>query len=92
LYNKSSLENRLLDTPQDFTLILLNINSFSYINTAYGFDTGNQLLINVADILVEHFDTHSVYRFNSDEYAVLFASNIILSYRSKKISSIFIIT
>ncbi len=72
LFNKSALEKRLREQPKSFTLILLNINNFSYINTAYGFDTGDQLLIKVADELVENFSAHSSYRFNSDEYALLF--------------------
>lgn len=66
LCNKTHLE-KLISSDKNRTLILLNVNNFSYINTAYGFETGDRLLIKLADILKNNFATHSTCRINSDE-------------------------
>tara|TARA_R110000744_G_scaffold350223_1_gene455868 strand:+ start:273 stop:2039 length:1767 start_codon:yes stop_codon:yes gene_type:complete len=89
LYNKSSLEKHLFKNQQDFTLILLNINNFSYINTAYGFDTGDHLLINIAGTLVDNFNAHNVYRLNSDEYALLFGGDLDIELQIQEIQQYF---
>ncbi len=75
LFNKTYLEH-LINTDGEFTLILLNINNFSYINTAYGFDLGDQLLVKIAKIFETNFDANSTHRFNSDEFALLFNKKI----------------
>jgi PAS domain S-box-containing protein/diguanylate cyclase (GGDEF)-like protein len=75
LYNKSYLE-QLLGEHKNKTLILLNVNNFSYINTAYGFEVGDKLLIRIAKILEENFSTEATCRINSDEYALLFDKKI----------------
>jgi len=89
LYNKSALEKHLREHQKNFTLILLNINNFSYINTAYGFDVGDQLLIKIAEELVENFGAHSSYRFNSDEYALLFNIGIDIEGQIQQIQQYF---
>jgi len=71
LYNKTYLEKVLASTEENATLILLNVNNFSYINTAYGFSVGDQLLIQVADTLKSKFEADSVFRLNSDEFAFI---------------------
>jgi PAS domain S-box-containing protein/diguanylate cyclase (GGDEF)-like protein len=75
LYNKSHLE-RLLNTQKQKTLLLLNVNNFSYINTAYGFEVGDKLLIKLANILQNNFDTDITCRINSDEFALFFNDTI----------------
>ena len=50
LYNKAYLE-KLVSSNNLQTLILLNVNNFSYINTAYGFKVGDKLLKEIANIL-----------------------------------------
>ncbi len=75
LHNKTYLEQQLLDPSKKYILILLNINNFSYINTSYGFDTGDQLLVKIARLLTDNFNAHSTYRLNSDEFALLFEHN-----------------
>jgi len=61
-----------LDTQEPMSLILLNIDSFSMINDVYGFEVGDQMLIQFAAIL-----SHSscfeckAYRLESDIFALL---------------------
>ena len=75
LHNKAWLE-KLLASNNFKTLILLNINNFSYINTAYGFKVGDKLLKEIANILKYNFKTETTCRINSDEFAMLFDSKI----------------
>lgn len=72
LLNKSSLEDTLQRNNKKSTVILLNINNFSYINTAYGFNIGDKLLVKIAKILTNLVDTQYVYRINADEFAILY--------------------
>ena len=89
LYNKTYLEQQLENSDLDYSLILLNINNFSYINTTYGFDFGDKILINIAEQLKNNFSCHSLYRLNSDEFALLFEGKIDLEAQIKSIQSLF---
>lgn len=71
LQNKTQLEFEI-NKHQLKTLILMNVNNFSYINNAYGFDLGDKLLIKIANILCNKFGAEHVFRVNSDEFALLF--------------------
>lgn len=75
LYNKTHLE-KTINRYKECTLILLNINNFSYINTAYGFETGDKLLIEIANVLSHKFNADSAYRINSDEFILLFKDDV----------------
>ncbi|MBL4908432.1 MAG: EAL domain-containing protein [Alteromonadaceae bacterium] len=80
LLNKSSLERALLQQVKDKSLILLNVNNFSYINTAYGFSVGDKLLIKIAQMLnslLLQFNVNNaqLYRINADEFALLFTQS-----------------
>jgi len=75
LCNKSHLE-QLLTEHKNKTLILLNVNNFSYINSAYGFEFGDKLLKKNANILENNFSTQATCRVNSDEFALLFDEQI----------------
>ena len=75
LYNKTQLEKELNNHLLQ-SLILLNINNFSYINNAYGFNLGDKLLIEVATVLKNKFGYEHVFRVNSDEFALLFYEEI----------------
>jgi GGDEF domain-containing protein/preprotein translocase subunit SecG len=50
---------------------LFNIIDFSSINTSFGNDTGDTLLVRTADILKEKFDATTIYRTGSDEFVVV---------------------
>jgi len=75
LGNKLSLET-LLSFSAAKTLFVLNINNFSYINTAYGFDLGDELLQEVAKILQKNFPVATICRIHADEFALLFDGEI----------------
>jgi len=88
LYNKTHLEQSL-KSNEDKTLILLNVNNFSYINTAYGFDAGDKLLITLSKILKNNFDVDTVCRINSDEFALVFNNEVNIKNTTKKIQDYF---
>ncbi|MDZ7820202.1 MAG: GGDEF domain-containing protein [Aliarcobacter sp.] len=67
---------RLFENNQKRTLILLNINNFSYINTAYGFNIGDKILITVSNILKDYFQSDNLCKINSDEFALIYNSEI----------------
>lgn len=63
-----------LDTEEPMSLILLNIDAFSMINDVYGFEVGDQLLLQFGKILRNSScSTCSVYRLEADIFAVLTA-------------------
>lgn len=88
LYNKSYLE-QLLTEGKNKTLILLNVNNFSYINSAYGFEFGDKLLKKIANILQNNFTTQATCRVNSDEFALLFDEEIDIENRVMDIRQCF---
>jgi len=53
---------------------LFNIMEFSNINTAYGSDTGDSLLVRTAETLKETIPNGEVYRTGSDEFVVVIKS------------------
>ncbi|MEH6626771.1 MAG: EAL domain-containing protein [Motiliproteus sp.] len=76
LPNKNKLTTALAQTPHQRTLILLDLNNFSYINMAYGLRIGDQLLQEVADVLREIQPNAHAYRVNADEFALLYDAEI----------------
>ncbi|MDA3909652.1 MAG: EAL domain-containing protein [Sulfurimonas sp.] len=84
LYNKTHLE-QLLKASGQKTLLLLNVNNFSYINTAYGFEVGDKLLQELASILKNNFSTNCTCRINSDEFALLYYEDIDIEEKTSEI-------
>ncbi len=72
VYNKKYLE-LLLSKPHQFSsLVLLNIDNFSYINLAYGFKVGDELLkAIIRDLKNMSNDNENIFRINSDEFAII---------------------
>lgn len=89
LYNKTYLEQQILSSEKTHTLLLLNINNFSYINTAYGFDIGDKILKVIAKQLSDNFLSHETFRLNSDEFGLLFIGEINIVEQIKKIQTYF---
>ena len=89
LHNKTYLEQQILANEQNYSLILLNINNFSYINTAYGFNVGDKILTAIASTLANNFSTHETFRLNSDEFGLLFEDEINLAEQIKMIQHYF---
>lgn len=61
-----------LDTEKPMSLILLNIDAFSMINDVYGFEVGDQMLLQFGNILrITACPLCTVYRLEADIFAVL---------------------
>lgn len=88
LYNKNYLE-KILSTPSKKTLIILNINNFSYINTAYGFEIGDEILISVSKLLKKNFQIDTICKINSDEFALVFDRKISIVDKISRIQNFF---
>jgi len=52
-------------------LATIDINNMKRINNDFGFEYGNRMVREIADILKEAFSVENVYRFNSDEFTVV---------------------
>lgn len=92
LHNKTYLEQELLADNIDYTLILLNINNFSYMNTAYGFNVGDKILMAIANTLSNNFSAFETCRLNSDEFGLLFEGEIDITKQIKAIQKYFYTT
>lgn len=88
LYNKTYLE-KVTETCTECTLLLLNVNNFSYINTAYGFETGDKLLIEISHVLSHKFNADSAYRINSDEFILLYKGMVSIERLISNIQNYF---
>lgn len=53
---------------------MFNIVDFSSINTAFGSDTGDEMLVRTANTIRDAFPNGSVYRTGSDEFVVMIRS------------------
>ncbi len=71
LGSKGALEARLTD-GSEYSLVLINVDNFSYFNMAYGFNTGDELLRHIASVLTAKFSDAEVFRIDSDEFALLY--------------------
>ncbi|MDX2369925.1 MAG: PAS domain S-box protein, partial [Colwellia sp.] len=89
LHNKTYLEQEILTSEENYTLIQLNINNFSYINTAYGFNVGDKILAAIANTLANNFSTNETFRLNSDEFGLLFEGAINIAEQIKIIQHYF---
>ena len=89
LHNKTYLEQEILAHKGNFTLIILNINNFSYINTAYGFIVGDKILTAVANTLNNNFSAYETLRLNSDEFGLLFEGEINIAEQIQCIQDFF---
>jgi PAS domain S-box-containing protein/diguanylate cyclase (GGDEF)-like protein len=88
-YNKSYFEKIVEEDNDSKALILLNIDNFSYINTAYGFEIGDLLLKKLSLILKDEFNAKNLFRINSDEFALLFDNEINLKEKILEIQNYF---
>jgi len=88
LYNMTHLE-KALASQDESTLILLNVDNFSYFNAVYGFSIGDKLLIEISKLLNNNFNADSCYRINSDQFALLFKSAIDMKEKIQQIQNYF---
>ena len=91
LPNKTALM-KSLNTPDERKMLLLNIDHFSHINAAYGFDTGNSLLKEVASHLRGLCSHGVVYSVYADEFAIICPPDVSFSRTIEQIRSYFYVT
>ncbi|WP_321777867.1 diguanylate cyclase domain-containing protein [Sulfurimonas sp.] len=61
-----------LQTCEKVNYFLLNIDNFSNINDAYGYETGDEALLQVASFInMVKPKTSTLYRFNSDKFVLI---------------------
>ncbi|WP_345994046.1 EAL domain-containing protein [Sulfurimonas sp. HSL-1716] len=71
-YNKVFLAEKMeAEESENCSLILLNVDNFSYVNLSYGFDIGDKLLVGISNELKEICKESEIFRINSDEFALL---------------------
>jgi diguanylate cyclase (GGDEF)-like protein len=70
--------DRLLQKKSDhdsIALLVVDIDDFKIVNDTYGHDFGDKVIQEVAKILKESIDSHSIVsRWGGEEYLVLFTS------------------
>ncbi len=92
LYNRSKLDEMLimhLSMKEPGALIYLNINQFKLVNDTYGEDTGNRVLIRVAERLKQSLNENCVvFRLHADEFAILITDPITTDTLKKTISKL----
>lgn len=72
LYSRTKLYSDLNELNK-VGLILLDIDSFSTINNSYGYDVGDTILIEIANLLRDNLkDNELIYRIESDKFILLF--------------------
>jgi diguanylate cyclase (GGDEF)-like protein len=69
------LEETKSSPNEPYYFIMFNINEFSEVNTKYGNDTGDWLLVRTVDILRQIFKKGKIYRTGSDEFVVALQVN-----------------
>jgi len=77
LPNRRKLLSEIDDMDSSFNIILLNIDSFKEVNTFYGHNVADQLLVAFAAELVQYATTmkeSTVYKLPVDEYVILVKS------------------
>ena len=91
LRNKTSLLEELGKNGEK-KMLLLNVDHFSHINAAYGFDTGNVLLLEVASHLRRLCADDQVYSVYADEFALICSADGSFEEKIEQIRSYFYAT
>lgn len=89
LKNKNSLQKMLKTDIRTYSLLILNVDNFSYVNTAYGCDSGDVILIEIAKKLKDICQHEDLYRINADEFAIAYKGVIDLELLINKIQQYF---
>ena len=87
LKNKTMLQKDLIEN-KFYTLIFIDLNNFSYVNTAYGFDIADKILIKTANAIQNIF-SQNIYRINADQFAIKFDNKIDINEQVDKIRTFF---
>lgn len=92
LPNKSRLQTSLNNgCCHHCSLLVLNVNNFSLINSAYGLDFADRLLIEITKQLKSLLSQAQLYRLNADEFAAHYTSEMDLEDCVKRVRQHFFI-
>ncbi len=78
LPNQAKLKMELDLCIAEQSLLLVNLDNFRFINTAYGPAFGDQFLCKVAELLTRQFPDAELHRINADEFALYYRETIDL--------------
>ena len=75
LYNREGFceaaQSLLRDTDKPYLLLYSNIKDFKLFNQLFGLDKGNDILINIADMIAQHVVEEDIYgRLNGDHFVL----------------------
>ncbi|WP_417225046.1 EAL domain-containing protein [Amphritea sp.] len=84
LPNQSKLKMKLNSYIGRQSLLLLNLDNFRFINTAYGPEFGDRFLCEVTELLAQQFPDAELYRINADEFALYYSSPVYLQQRIER--------
>lgn len=70
--------NEELGVNQTMTLMIVNIDDFSFVNDSYGFDIGDKLLLQVKHKLLKTLEPYKmdIYHLEADVFAALYKDRI----------------
>ena len=66
-----SLNDKIQNDDTKFTVLFFDINELKAINTRYGFEVGDELMLATAEALKKVFAQKNVYRVASDEFIII---------------------
>ncbi len=75
LYNREGFSQATRDllhrTDRRYLLLYSNIKDFKLFNQLFGLDKGNEILLNIGELIIQHVKDGDVYgRINSDHFAI----------------------
>ena len=88
--NKNSLQKMLKTDIRQYVLLLLNVDNFSYVNTAFGCDAGDVILIEISKMLKKLCNHEFLYRINADEFGIVYKEDIDIVTLIEKIQNYFV--
>jgi len=88
LHNKRHLDEMLISNEEK-SLLLFDINNFSYVNNTYGFEIGDKLLTKIAKIFQEQLECPLVCKLESDKFAIILAKNENIAQKVSQIKEFF---
>ena len=60
-----------LQEPESVGFLVADVDNLKEVNQTYGFEYGNQMVKQIADIMAEAFEGYRLYRFDGDDFAIL---------------------
>ena len=90
LYNREGFvqaaEYKLRTTDNTYVLLYSNIRDFKLFNQLFGLDRGNDILLNIGELMIQHAKEEDVYgRINGDHFALCMPKERFDERRFKKL-------